>query len=368
MNQLVVFILLVFFFFFHVKAQSPSSAQDMLSQHPTSFQHANITFVIGVLCVMVSLIFIILVFAKFYLLSSSVDNNQQTQDGVLTQSRPRFSGIDKTVVESLPFFRFSSLDGSREGLECPVCLSKFQDTEILRSLPKCKHAFHINCVDPWLEKHSSCPLCRTKVSADDLTYSNSSNYLWNQSERRQDSNLELVVQREEDHHGSSRFCSGSSFRKSGKGKKEEELPIQENCDSHENEKGLHKLKNRWSSVSSSDLMLLNSEMLNAMSSYRFSSLDTNNDQFVTGSRVAEREIMLNPKAERSMSEIAVHPRFIELNMRSSIRDSTHPENNVEEDRLKRLWLTIARRTVQWFANREERTQQYSHNTRESLNV
>ncbi|XP_059636870.1 E3 ubiquitin-protein ligase ATL42-like [Cornus florida] len=353
MNELGMFILLLLFFF-HVKAQSPSSEQDTLSQHPTSFQQANTTFIIGVLCVMVSLIFILLVFAKFRLVSSSVDNNQPTQDGVLTQSRTRFSGIDKTVIESLPFLRFSSLKGSREGLECAVCLSKFQDTEILRLLPKCKHAFHINCVDPWLEKHSSCPLCRSKVSADDLTYSNSLNYLWNQSGQRQDSNMELLVCREEDHHGFSKFRIASSFSKFEKGKREKELAIQEDFDSEDDEKGLHKLKNRWSSVSSSDLMLLNSEMLNAMPSYRFSSLDTNIDQFVT---------------ERSMSEITVHPRFIEWSMETSIRsDSTPPENNVKEERLRRLWLPIARKTVQWFANREKRTQQYSHNTRHSLNV
>ncbi|XP_059637120.1 E3 ubiquitin-protein ligase ATL42-like [Cornus florida] len=424
MNQLGVFILL-FLFFFHVKAQSPSSEEDVPSQQATTFQ-PSIKVVFGVLCVMFALTFILLVFAKFCHGSSSVDNNRQIRDG-LTQSRSRFSGLDKGVIESLPFFRFSSLKGSREGLECVVCLSKFEDTEILRLLPKCKHAFHINCVDQWLEKHSSCPLCRVKVSADDLAYfaySTSLRYLWEQSERREDSNMELFVQREEDHHGSSRFSIGSSFRKSDKGKKEEELPIQVDCDSDENEKALHKfnhriimsdvvLKNRWSSVSSSDLMLLNSEMLNAMSSNRFSSLDINNDQIATASGVEGTEILkikeeterkrlfesrvseisqtdslsssdlpntseskmyqsqtsrfLNPNAERSMSEITVHPRFTELSMRNSNRDTSLPENNAKEERLRRLWLPIARRTVQWFANREERTQQ-SHNTRHPLNV
>ncbi|RVW38372.1 E3 ubiquitin-protein ligase ATL42 [Vitis vinifera] len=198
----------------------------------------------------------------------------------LTRSESRFSGIDKTVIESLPFFRFCSLKGSKEGLECAVCLSKFEDIEILRLLPKCKHAFHIDCVDQWLEKHSSCPLCRHKVSAEDLailTYSNSLRFLWNQSELRENSNLELFVQREEDHHGSSRFSIGSSFRKVEKGVKEEEsVLIQEEEDDNDDEKILHKinhkiivsdvvLKNRWSSVSSSDLMYLNSELVHAMS-------------------------------------------------------------------------------------------------------
>jgi hypothetical protein len=60
------------------------------------------------------------------------------------RSASQFSGINKTVI--VTSFRFSSLKGSREGLECAVYLSKFEDIEILRLLPQCKHAFYINCV------------------------------------------------------------------------------------------------------------------------------------------------------------------------------------------------------------------------------
>ncbi|KAF2285247.1 hypothetical protein GH714_039101 [Hevea brasiliensis] len=150
---------------------------------------------------------------------------------VLIRSTSRYSGIDKTVIESLPFFRFSSLKGSKDGLECVVCLSKFEDVEVLRLLPKCKHAFHINCVDQWLEKHSSCPLCRCKVSAEDptiFTYSNSMRFLLgNQSELQENPSVELYVQREENHQGSSRFSIGSSFRKVEKVNKDEEALIQD---------------------------------------------------------------------------------------------------------------------------------------------
>lgn len=39
---------------------------------------------------------------------------------------------------------------------------------MLRLLPKCKHAFHLECVDTWLGSHSTCPLCRNRVEADDV--------------------------------------------------------------------------------------------------------------------------------------------------------------------------------------------------------
>ncbi|KAI3444189.1 hypothetical protein Pfo_000854 [Paulownia fortunei] len=80
----------------------------------------------------------------------------------------RNSGIDRKVIESLPLFRFSSLRGQKDGLECAVCLNKFEPDEVLRLLPKCKHAFHVECVDTWLDAHSTCPLCRYRVDPEDV--------------------------------------------------------------------------------------------------------------------------------------------------------------------------------------------------------
>ncbi|KAG6499484.1 hypothetical protein ZIOFF_039273 [Zingiber officinale] len=107
-------------------------------------------------------------------------------------------GINKAVVESLPCFRFSSLRGARDGLECAVCLANFAGEEVLRLLPQCKHAFHVACVDRWLEANASCPLCRCKVNAQDAalfaSYSFSSRFLLAPEGGARD--LELFVERE----------------------------------------------------------------------------------------------------------------------------------------------------------------------------
>lgn len=51
---------------------------------------------------------------------------------------------------------------------CAVCLSAFEDGEEIRKL-KCKHIFHKDCLDTWLQQDSAtCPLCRNKVLPEEI--------------------------------------------------------------------------------------------------------------------------------------------------------------------------------------------------------
>ena len=46
---------------------------------------------------------------------------------------------------------------------CAICVDEFNEGESLRWLP-CAHAFHPQCIDEWLTKHSAlCPLCKAEV-------------------------------------------------------------------------------------------------------------------------------------------------------------------------------------------------------------
>ncbi|OMO97168.1 Zinc finger, RING-type [Corchorus olitorius] len=49
------------------------------------------------------------------------------------------------------------------GIECPVCLSVFDDGEEVKQLSECKHSFHATCIDLWLNNHNNCPICRASV-------------------------------------------------------------------------------------------------------------------------------------------------------------------------------------------------------------
>jgi hypothetical protein len=44
--------------------------------------------------------------------------------------------------------------------KCSVCLSEFEDKEEIKILP-CKHLYHPECIDIWLKKNSTCPVCKT---------------------------------------------------------------------------------------------------------------------------------------------------------------------------------------------------------------
>ncbi|XP_027332411.1 putative RING-H2 finger protein ATL12 [Abrus precatorius] len=383
-------LMMVLSFIFHVEAQDSDTDTMPDLSRPV---HPNKVVVLVALSILFTLTFLLLAYVRFRRNTSELfhrSNHHLPTFQALTHTRSRLSGIDREVIQTLPFFRFSSHKGSKQGLECTVCLSQFEDTEILRLLPKCKHAFHMNCIDKWLENHSNCPLCRNNVDPLDIknfTYSFSSKFLRIPSNLSEDTtNLEIFVQREPSHRGSSvssRFNIGSRFWNLGRSNKEETLIDQEVC---ANEKHVHKFnhkivisdvvtRSRWSDLNSSDMLLLNSEMLHDMSSTRFRA--SNSEKFCESSRFLsttsfnedENSFMsMNPAKKRSMSEIAHVPRFIEMNEYNGMKEGmASSENNGREERLRRIWLPIAQRTVKRFSRQERNSRELDHKSM-ALNV
>ncbi|PIN08178.1 hypothetical protein CDL12_19248 [Handroanthus impetiginosus] len=74
-------------------------------------------------------------------------------------------GLSQDTIKELPVFEFygSEPTPSCSETSCAICLHDLKDGESVRSLPICKHLFHLHCIDEWLARQGTCPICRNDV-------------------------------------------------------------------------------------------------------------------------------------------------------------------------------------------------------------
>jgi len=46
---------------------------------------------------------------------------------------------------------------------CSICLGEYKEKDVLRIIPTCRHNFHLACLDLWLQKQTTCPICRVSL-------------------------------------------------------------------------------------------------------------------------------------------------------------------------------------------------------------
>lgn len=89
--------------------------------------------------------------------------NQQQQRTTAQNYTDNRSSFDNSIAELLPTHKYEKGKGLNEG-ECSVCLSEFEEGDVVRTLPECLHSFHVDCIDMWLYSHRNCPMCRTNAT------------------------------------------------------------------------------------------------------------------------------------------------------------------------------------------------------------
>ncbi|XP_030533828.1 RING-H2 finger protein ATL39-like [Rhodamnia argentea] len=88
------------------------------------------------------------------------------------QPEHRVSGLEPVLVAAIPTMKFDQKAfSSLEDAQCSICLGEYQEREVLRIMPKCGHNFHLSCIDTWLRKRSTCPVCRLHVQDSVLSKS-----------------------------------------------------------------------------------------------------------------------------------------------------------------------------------------------------
>lgn len=79
----------------------------------------------------------------------------------LEQPEQQIRGLEPVIVAAIPTMKFNrEAFSSIEDAQCSICLGEYQEKEVLRIMPKCGHNFHLSCIDVWLRKQSTCPVCR----------------------------------------------------------------------------------------------------------------------------------------------------------------------------------------------------------------
>merc|ERR1711865_1048188 len=77
------------------------------------------------------------------------DNGDDDNNNNYTPSRPRRKIYTTTTTSSM----------------CSICIDDFEEGEKLRLFPNCGHAFHTDCILPWLtQRQGCCPYCKTPVA------------------------------------------------------------------------------------------------------------------------------------------------------------------------------------------------------------
>ena len=71
-------------------------------------------------------------------------------------------GAAQTEIDRLPTETLSSKTNNLTNDRCTICLSNFVDGDKVRTLP-CFHVFHKECIDEWLQRNQTCPICKAPI-------------------------------------------------------------------------------------------------------------------------------------------------------------------------------------------------------------
>ncbi|KAI3768972.1 hypothetical protein L6452_00068 [Arctium lappa] len=78
-------------------------------------------------------------------------------------------GLSEDILDLLPKRIFGNPSESVQNDDecnetyCTICLQDFKNGEEGRELSECRHVFHLKCIDEWLIRQGSCPICRRDV-------------------------------------------------------------------------------------------------------------------------------------------------------------------------------------------------------------
>ncbi|CAL0334735.1 unnamed protein product [Lupinus luteus] len=149
-------------------AESTHKLNEFLNPKSYSVRGKIMLSSIIILFFVVILMLLLHLYARWYLLRTRRRflRNRSSNHLVFhldSNNNPTARGLDASIIALLPIFNYDAKTYPDNTPDCAVCLSEFEEGETGRVLPKCNHAFHIDCIDMWFHSHATCPLCRAAV-------------------------------------------------------------------------------------------------------------------------------------------------------------------------------------------------------------
>lgn len=153
-----------------------------MSSDDSSSDMGRYSYGIGVSVGIILIIVVITLLSNFCTRSSNNNNNNNirtplpsdnTSLRIVTaqpddeESVATVAGLDAATLRRFPKLLYSHAKLHKESINstssccCSICLADYKDRDMLRLLPDCGHLFHLKCVDPWLRRNPTCPMCRS---------------------------------------------------------------------------------------------------------------------------------------------------------------------------------------------------------------
>jgi len=99
--------------------------------------------------------------------SRSIDVDRMSYEELLALEErigdAKSHGASKEEIRSLPVTIVEEAD--EDLYRCSICLSDFEKGDTLKTLP-CFHKYHLDCIDQWLIKKKTCPVCQKPIIED----------------------------------------------------------------------------------------------------------------------------------------------------------------------------------------------------------
>nr|AEJ07954.1 ring-H2 zinc finger protein [Sorghum propinquum] len=150
----------------------PGSVSNSGGQQQLAISNGVLLAAVIFLFMVVVFVFLLYLYAKRYLGANPLlaPTSPSSRFLFVAASPLPQRGLPASVLRSLPVTVYAAAGAGypndkekADALECAVCLSEVADGEKVRTLPKCGHGFHVECIDMWFHSHDTCPLCRAPV-------------------------------------------------------------------------------------------------------------------------------------------------------------------------------------------------------------